>query len=158
MTDTPSEKRAKTIAHRKEMQAMVEKAFRPRSRKKLLDEAQELVYRAWEEPSRKRSMELARRALELSADCADAYCILAEIQAKTEDEAILLYRQGVEAGRRALGRKAFREDVGHFWGLLENPPVYEGYGRSCHDSSLHGGKTGEGNTYLAGNAPSQSRR
>jgi len=122
MTDTTSEKRAKTIALRKEMQAMVEKAFRPKSRKKLLDEAQELVYQAWEAPSRKRAVEFARRALELSADCADAFCILAEEQAKTDDESILLYRQGVDAGRRTLGKKAFREDVGHFWGLLDTRP------------------------------------
>jgi hypothetical protein len=72
MTDTTSEKRAQTIALRKEMQTMVEKAFRPKSRKKLLDEAQDLVYQSWEAPSRKRAVELARRALELSADCADA--------------------------------------------------------------------------------------
>jgi yecA family protein len=122
MTDTPSEKRAKTIALRKKMQTMVEKAVRPKNRKKLLHEAQDLVYQAWEAPSRKRAVELARRALELSDDCVDAYCILAENQAKTDDEAILLFRQGVEAGRRALGEKAFREDVGHFWGLLETRP------------------------------------
>lgn len=33
-----------------------------------------------------------------------------------------LYRQGVEAGERALGKDAFEEDVGHFWGILETRP------------------------------------
>lgn len=122
MTDTPSEKRAKTIAYQKEMKAMMEKALRPKSGKKLLDEAQELAYQAWQAPSRKRAVDLARRALELSADCVDAYCVLAENEAKTDAEAIRFYRQGVEAGRRALGKKTFREDVGHFWGLLETRP------------------------------------
>ena len=122
MSDTPSEKKAKTITLRKEMQKVMEKTLRPISRKKLLDAAQELVYDAWEAPSQKQAVELAQRALELSVDCSDAYCILAERHAKTDEEAISLYRQGIEAGRRALGKKAFREDVGHFWGLLETRP------------------------------------
>lgn len=33
-----------------------------------------------------------------------------------------LYRQGVKAGERALGKEAFEEDVGHFWGILETRP------------------------------------
>jgi len=110
------------MAFRKEMQKLTEQAMLPKGRKKLLDQAQELVYDAWEAPTRKRAVELAHRALELSADCADAFCILAENQAQTDEEAIGLYRQGVEAGRRAVGKRAFREDVGHFWGLLETRP------------------------------------
>lgn len=118
MTDTPQSKRAKTIALRKEMQAL----FHPKSKKQLLDEAQELVYRAWEAPSRKRAIELARRALELSDDCVDAYLILADLEAKTDEETIALYRKAVETGRRTIGKKAFREDAGHFWGLLDTRP------------------------------------
>ena len=38
------------------------------------------------------------------------------------DEAIDTYRQGVEAGEKALGKAAFRDDVGHFWGILETRP------------------------------------
>jgi tetratricopeptide (TPR) repeat protein len=87
-----------------------------------LDEAQEIMYDAWEATSRKRAVELARKALTVSADCADAYVFLAGVTAKTPQEVIDLYRQGVEAGERALGKKAFKEDVGHFWGLLETRP------------------------------------
>lgn len=118
MTDTPQSKKAKTIAFRKEMQAL----FHPKNDKQLLDEAQELVYRAWETPSRKRAIELARRALELSADCVDAYLVLADLEAKTDEEAIALYRKAVETGRRTLGKKAFQEDAGHFWGLIDTRP------------------------------------
>ncbi len=32
------------------------------------------------------------------------------------------YTAGVDAGERAIGERAFREDVGHFWGLLETRP------------------------------------
>jgi len=118
MTDTPQSKKAKTIAFNKEMQAL----FRSKSKKQLLDEADELVYRAWEASSRKRAVQLARRALELSADCVDAYLLLADLEAETDDEALALYRKAVETGRRTLGKKAFREDVGHFWGLIDTRP------------------------------------
>jgi tetratricopeptide (TPR) repeat protein len=87
-----------------------------------LDEAQEIIYDAWEATSRKHAVELARKALLVSADCADAYVFLAEVTAETPQEAIDLYRLGVEAGERALGTKAFKKDVGHFWGLLETRP------------------------------------
>jgi tetratricopeptide (TPR) repeat protein len=64
---------------------------------------------------------LAKKALELSADCADAYVLLAE-NAGTLREATDLYRQGVAAGERALGQETFQEYAGHFWGFLETRP------------------------------------
>jgi tetratricopeptide (TPR) repeat protein len=65
---------------------------------------------------------LAKKALELSPLCADAYIVLAQETARSLDQAIELYRQGVEAGEKALGKAAFSDDVGHFWGLLETRP------------------------------------
>jgi len=85
-----------------------------------LAEAQDLIYEAWESPPR-RALALANEALEVSEDCADAYCILAR-GARSLDEATQFYRQGVVAGERAIGAQAFEEDVGHFWGLLETRP------------------------------------
>ena len=84
--------------------------------------AQEIMYDAWEAPTRQRAVALARKALEVSPDCADAYNLLAEEAAESLEEAIELYEKGVEAGERALGKKTFKEDVGHFWGLLETRP------------------------------------
>jgi len=69
-----------------------------------------------------RAVALAKKALDISPDCADAYVLLAEEAAKSLDEIIDLYRQVVEAGKRALGKEAFSEDVGHFWGILETRP------------------------------------
>lgn len=83
-------------------------------------EAQDLIYEAWESPPR-RALALAREALEVSDDCADAHCLLAQ-NATSLREATELYRQGVTAGERAIGAHAFEEDVGHFWGLLETRP------------------------------------
>jgi len=93
-----------------------------RGRRSAVDEAQEIMYDAWEAPTRQRAVALAKKALAISADCADAYNLLAEEMAQSLEEAIELYRKGVEAGERALGKKAFKEDVGSFWGLLETRP------------------------------------
>ncbi len=87
-----------------------------------LDEAQQLMYQAWESPSRTRRLELAGTALEISPDCADAYVLLAQEGSSSLAEATELYRKAVEAGERALGKRAFKDDVGHFWGLLETRP------------------------------------
>jgi tetratricopeptide (TPR) repeat protein len=85
-------------------------------------EAQQLMYDAWEAPTRQRAVALAKKALSISPDCVDAYSFLAEQTVKSMEEAIDLYTKGVEAGERAIGKQAFVEDVGHFWGLLETRP------------------------------------
>jgi tetratricopeptide (TPR) repeat protein len=90
--------------------------------RRAIDVAQEVVYDAWEAPTKKRRIALARKALEISPDCADAYLILAGTEAASIEDVINLYRKGVEAGERAIGKKAFKNDVGHFWGLLETRP------------------------------------
>jgi len=85
-----------------------------------LDRAQELMYDAWEATGSRR-VKLARQALEISPDCADAYVLLAE-EARSLPEAKRLYEQGVSAGERALGPQMFEEDAGHFWGIIETRP------------------------------------
>ncbi len=78
------------------------------------------MYQAFEAPPAKRAR-LAREAIEISPDCADAYVLLAE-DAESAAAALPLYEQGVAAGERALGKKAFKQDKGHFWGVLETRP------------------------------------
>lgn len=87
-----------------------------------LAEAQDLVYKAWEERNPARRIILAHEALAKSPDCADAYVLLAEEEADTLGRALELYQQGVAAGERALGQDHFVENEGHFWGLLETRP------------------------------------
>jgi tetratricopeptide (TPR) repeat protein len=48
--------------------------------------------------------------------------LLAEESARSLAEARDLYARGVEAGELALGPRCFKQDVGHFWGLLETRP------------------------------------
>src|SRR6516225_5504995 len=86
-----------------------------------LGKAQALMYRAFEESDQERRVQLAKDALGICPDCADAYVMLAE-HATSRKEARRLYEQGVAAGERALGAEAFERDVGHFWGLLETRP------------------------------------
>ncbi|HLY55732.1 MAG TPA: hypothetical protein VKS60_09255, partial [Stellaceae bacterium] len=87
-----------------------------------VDAAQEIMFDAWECDDPRRRVSLAREAIETSPDCADAYVLLAQETAKTPEQAVELYGQGVAAGQRALGAAAFTEDVGMFWGLLETRP------------------------------------
>ncbi|HWI57173.1 MAG TPA: tetratricopeptide repeat protein, partial [Bacillota bacterium] len=87
-----------------------------------LDKAQELVYQAWEEPSPKRRLTLAKRALKVSPECADAYLLLAQEAAGNPGQQRKLYEQAVAAAERALGPEVFRNCAGHFWGVLETRP------------------------------------
>jgi tetratricopeptide (TPR) repeat protein len=87
-----------------------------------LEQAQELMYDALETSSPRERVRLARRALEISSDCADAYVLLAEETARSPQQAAELYAQGVAAGERALGEEAFEQGAGSFWGILETRP------------------------------------
>ena len=86
-----------------------------------LQQAQELVYQAFAVPDPAQKIALARRALDVSADCADALVLLAE-HAPSRKAALDFYEQAVAAGERALGPAMFQDEVGHFWGILETRP------------------------------------
>ena len=86
-----------------------------------LEQAQSLIFEALETAGKKR-LELVEQALEISPDCADAYVLLAEEKAQSLEEALSLYEDGVKAGERALGKKVFEEESGHFWDMVETRP------------------------------------
>jgi tetratricopeptide (TPR) repeat protein len=88
-----------------------------------LEEAQEVVYQALQ-TSGARRVALARKALTLSPDCADAYVLLAEA-ATAPQQARHFYEQGIAAGERALGVETLETltpEEGHYWGLVETRP------------------------------------
>lgn len=87
-----------------------------------LEEAQALMYDAWSTASSRERVRLAKKALEISPDCADAYVMLAEETARDAAEAADLYAKGVAAGERALGREAFENDAGSFWSIVQTRP------------------------------------
>lgn len=103
-----------------------------------IEAAQRIMWDAWDEVDRRKRVALAREALKVSPLCADAYVMLALETARTPDEALALYRQGVEASEKGLGKSAFEEDVGHFWGILETRP----YMRARHGLAQALWKTG----------------
>ena len=84
------------------------------------EHAQELCFQAFDVRGRRR-VQLARQALELDADCAEAYVILAE-QAGTLDDELRLYTEGVAAGQRALGTEVLTMAAGDFWAISETRP------------------------------------
>jgi tetratricopeptide (TPR) repeat protein len=101
-----------------------------------LEQAQEVMYQAFDTPSESKRMALAKKALRISPDCADAYVLLAE-HATTHEEALKLYEQGLAAGERALGKRGFKEYAGQFWGALETRPYMrarEGLARCLWDA------------------------
>ncbi|MBL8793133.1 MAG: tetratricopeptide repeat protein [Planctomycetia bacterium] len=93
--------------------------------------AQELIYQAFDAPSPQSRIELARKALRISADCADAHVVLGE-HAGGPKAALEHFERGVAAGERALGPVNFELAVGRFWSVLETRPYMRARERLAH--------------------------
>lgn len=87
-----------------------------------LEKAQDIAYDAMGAATRKDAISLAREALKISPDCADAFVILAQEYATTLREAIHYYQAGVAAGERAIGPERFKKHSGDFWWIIETRP------------------------------------
>jgi tetratricopeptide (TPR) repeat protein len=85
-----------------------------------IEQAQDIMYDAFDARGRKQ-LQLARKALEIYPDCADAYVLLAE-HCPDVQKACDYYEKGVAAGERVLGEDFFEEEAGSFWGILETRP------------------------------------
>ncbi len=86
------------------------------------EKAQELAYRAMELDDPDVAQALARAALAIDPDCADALSVLAALPGLTVDERIANLRAAVKAGERSLGEAYFEENRGHFWGQVRSRP------------------------------------
>ncbi len=82
--------------------------------------AKELYYAALEAHGRLR-IKLAREAVRLWPDCADALVLLGEGMPDAK-RARAFFEQAVAAAERLLGPKAFDELRGKFWGVFETRP------------------------------------
>jgi tetratricopeptide (TPR) repeat protein len=100
-----------------ELQGRPSPEFKIRNKK---EKALDLFYQAIEAEGRLK-IKLARQALATDPDCADAYVLLAECMPDPQRR-YELYQKGMEAAERTIGRKAFEEDVGHFWGITKTRP------------------------------------
>ena len=85
-----------------------------------LEKAQELIYQAYDARGR-RQLQLIRRALDLSPDCADAYVLLAE-RTPHSSAARRFYEQALAAAERVLGPGAFDDPDRSFWADMSTRP------------------------------------
>jgi tetratricopeptide (TPR) repeat protein len=84
------------------------------------EQGRELAHAALASRGR-RSIQLARRALAVFPDCADAWTALGQ-RSIDPDRALQRFREAVAAGERAVGPSAFARDAGHFWEAVETRP------------------------------------
>jgi len=108
------------------MEEHPEEHQRPQQRVNAPDQvkqAEELLDEAWEAAGAHRTR-LARRALALWPEAADAYVILGSdaLAGGKLKAARQLFTEGVWAGERALGPETFASDAGDFWGTIEARP------------------------------------
>jgi tetratricopeptide (TPR) repeat protein len=85
-------------------------------------EAQELAFDAMQAESKAEALKLAKRALRKDPDCVDALVLLGSIESDSPRKMIEALKKAVEAGERSLGAKYFKDNKGHFWGLLDTRP------------------------------------
>ncbi len=90
--------------------------------KSSLEKAQALVWEAFDTNSKKKRIALAKEAIEISPDCADAYTLLAEMS-DSGTEIISYLRQAVEAGKRSISHVLDKDPKDYpFWQVLETRP------------------------------------
>lgn len=94
------------------------------------DEAQDLAWAAMEHMGRDQewAAQLSRQAMAIYPDCVDALHMLADLESQWQRDFVIAIKKAIEAGRRDLGQKYFREYKGHFWGLVETRPFMRAMG------------------------------
>jgi tetratricopeptide (TPR) repeat protein len=87
-----------------------------------LERAQEVMDQAYQAKGKRQRVALARKALEISADCVEAYLMLARESATTVAKATAYYTDALAAAERTLNPALFEQGAGHFWGIPETRP------------------------------------
>ena len=122
-----------------------------------LHEAQDLMYRAWETTGRQARINLAKRALEISPLCADAYVLLAEEECR---EPARRPRRSTRAASRPAsspsGRRPSRR-MSATSGAPRDPALHARPRRAC-PSLWTSGSRRRGDRPLSRHAPAQSGR
>ncbi len=85
-----------------------------------LEEAQDIVFRAYSVKGRKQ-IHMARKALQVDPNCADAYILLAE-RTPARDKQLEYYTQALRAAERTLAPEIFETEAGHFWEVVQTRP------------------------------------
>jgi tetratricopeptide (TPR) repeat protein len=84
--------------------------------------AQELAYDALETDDLVEAFRLIHAALKLDPDCTDAQRLMVSLVSATPENRLHLMREVVDKAERNLGESFFRENSGHFWGVMSTRP------------------------------------
>jgi tetratricopeptide (TPR) repeat protein len=87
-----------------------------------IETAQELAFQSMEATSDRKSLELARNALELDPDCIDARMVVIQLTVADPNKRVDAFKKVLEDTRRKMGSEFFEENKGHFWGIVETRP------------------------------------
>ena len=87
----------------------------------LEEQAQDLIYKAAQEDNPIAADRLIFQALHIDTDCVEAFELMGELVGSPM-RSLYFYNNGVIAARKKLGKKFFKENVGHFWGIHETRP------------------------------------
>ncbi|MCK4665179.1 hypothetical protein KAU33_00420 [Candidatus Dependentiae bacterium] len=113
------------------------------------DKAQNLIYDAFESDSNAEKIKLAKQALEIYPDTADAYVLLAENSDEKIESVIELYRKGVKAGKKSINPKIFKSFKTNLYSAVTARPYLRAkYGLG--ESLLEAGQEHEGLEELYG--------
>jgi len=85
-----------------------------------LEKAQDIVFRAYSLKGR-RQIHMARQALAIDPNCADAYIMLAE-RTPLQGKQLEYFTQALQAAERTLAPEVFEKEAGHFWQAVETRP------------------------------------
>jgi tetratricopeptide (TPR) repeat protein len=108
---------AEAIQEEQDERITIRRRGRPSKKHKALAEAEELV-RVAEGLETGRAREIARKAVEISPDCARGHVLLAELSDDVHD-AEREYRLGIAAGERALGKSVIERHMGQLGRVVE---------------------------------------
>jgi tetratricopeptide (TPR) repeat protein len=104
-----------------------------------IDEAQDIVWDAWDTSDPVERVALVKQALEIDPDCADAYNVLGYEETDAEKR-LEYFTRAVENFKKRHDQAFFDEIAGYFWGDIETRPFMrglQGRGKSLWDSGNH---------------------
>lgn len=84
--------------------------------------AQALMFEAWHTINLKKRIELARKAIGLSKNCADAYILIAQESDLCDEDKKELYEKALKAGENIIGKRNFGKLKGQFWTIPRTRP------------------------------------
>jgi tetratricopeptide (TPR) repeat protein len=89
------------------------------------DQAQDIVWEAWDAEDSAERIALAHRALKIDPDCSDAYNVLG-CEESDPDKKREYFKKTIDVFKKHHNKKYFDETTGYFWGELETRPFMRG--------------------------------